>query len=729
MTAAHPAVSPLANLVDDEDEFGIAPPLPPWAIPARLVGVLHGGLRAAIRGDVALLERLPVAAWVLPVVAIAVPAVFSLLHLVIPHADPRNTNSPFILAWADVYTESLLYMVGALAIGLLAPSLGVLFVLSHTVFDLVAAALSPAELDPLLPGIAARLIAAWLLWLLVVDIPVLTRSLTAGMVDRRALGPPMARRAITVAAAAVTVLALVWIWSLAMAWLIRPVFTWTRLGLPGYQSIAPVQELGLAIAIGGAVAAAAVTAARLRLTPHAGRPLFGSSRRRGPLGLVLGHLATSILALAALGGLITVQIDLVLLFVALVVVRPIVALLFWRTPAGSLLARIPWLVRFVAAFALTMLVGLVIMPPLYDDYYFGSEFLPLILTIAIGLVIFDVLTADEWARGGVPRAASDAAVSAAGGHVTSLLFMLLAGGAIYLAAPSVASADNCAGRLDCTLSMYGAAGGAAGAAAGAGLRRRSNGPPPPPPDKDILTKAGNAIGLISKAPGQSHLKGPMSGAKALTGWQLDMGGEISRQMGGDPPRDDFREIAVAEEPMVPELPDEGLPPRTAAALRELHRALAEYIVNGRAAVLSYDRYGGARRARDRDWAREQAVAVIRFKREAGAAALATADRIDAYLAAARDEAISDEVTTADEVRAYQQRLRSEGFPPAELAAARALGLTEEEIEATRQRRLAADPEKEAGSSLAYFTELAATFRDLGETLSNLPAIPPERKAA
>lgn len=722
MTAARTAAAPgVGGLLDDEEEFGIAEPLPPWTLPARVVGVIHGAVRGAIRGDVEFLERLGVPRLAGPLAAVAIPLLGAILHVVIP--SEYGFNEVFRVNWADAYTESIPYMALALLIGLLAPTLGVIFVLSHVVFDLVAAGLSPLELEPTHTAIAGRLVAAWLLWLLAVEIPLLARSVGNAVFDWRAI-PPGVRLVAGLAAAAAAVAPLVWIWTMAVTYLVRPLFTWSLLGAPSYQAIAPTQETGGILVLVGAVGAAVMTGLRLSIAPRAGTPLFGSSRTSRPELAIAGHLAASVLAVIALGGLISGTFDIAILFLAIVIGRPLATLAFSRMGGVPVLARIPRVIRFIAAFLITYVIGYVLIPALYDVYLFDSEFFPLVITVAIGIIVFEFLLAEPRPAVSAPSTATAGTV----GGVLALLGSLALFGVLYLALPSVASADNCSGRGDCNPTPWGAVGGAGAAAAAGGARKWGPKGPPPPRDKGILDRAAKAIGWVSKAPGQSHLKGPMAGAKALTSWQLDMGRQISESLGGDPPRDDFTEIAVLEPRPVPEMPAEGLPPRTAAAMREFHVAHEAYVDNGRAAIISYDRYGGARRARDRHWARQQAATVISFKKQAGVAALQTADRIDAYLAAAREEGVPDEVTTADEIRAYQARLRDQGFSAEELSAARAMGLTDAEIEESRQGKLTADPEREAGGSFAYFTTLAATYRELGETLSNLPDLPAGRRS-
>ena len=725
MTAARSTSgSDLAGLLEN-DEFGLADPLPLWTLPARLAGVVHGGVRAAVRGDVALLERLPVPPVAWPLVAVGIPVLAAVLHVVAPIGDPFNSNSPFVFSYADVYTESIPFMVIALLIGLLAPTLGVLFVLSFAVFDLIAAGLSPYELEPMHTAIAGRLVADWLLWLLAVEVPLLVRSAGLNVYEWRAT-PAGARVLAGAVAAAVSAAVLVWIWSQAVTYLVRPVFTWSSLFSPTYQAIATVQVTGVALAIIGGIAAAVTSGLRLSLAPRAGMPFFVEERRRRPELAIIGHLAASVLAVIALGGVISGTFDIALLLIALVAARPIASWGFSRIGGAELLARIPRIIRFVAGFAITYVIGLVVIPPLYDVYLFESEFLPLVITIAIGAVIFEFLLGEPSTRA---VAAPGMRAAAGGSGVATLALALLAFGALYLALPSVALADNCSGRLDCNPSPWPAVGGAAGAGAAAGARRWGPKGPPPPPDKGPLDRAARAIGWISKTPGQKHLSVPMKGATALTSWQLDTAREISKSLGGDPPRDDFMEIAVAQPPSLPEMPTDGLPPRPAAALRELNAAQLDMIAYGQAAIISFDRYGGARRARDRRWAREQAAAVIRFKKQMGGAATAAADRMDTYLRSLREEGVADEAVTADEIRAYQARLQTQGFTQEEVAAARALGLTDEQIEASRQQQLAADPEMEAGSSQAYFTKVVAAYRELGETLSNLPDLPAERRAA
>jgi len=201
-------------------------------------------------------------------------------------------------------------------------------------------------------------------------------------------------------------------------------------------------------------------------------------------------------------------------------------------------------------------------------------------------------------------------------------------------------------------------------------------------------------------------------------------------LGGDPPRQDYNMIAVPEHftfTLLAAGPD--LSAERAAAANALMEAALEVTANLRAATLTLDRYAGAAAAGDTDWAARQAAALLLFKHDAGAAMARAADRLDALQQVTRNEGVNDMVLTADTARAYQQRLQSQGFTALELQAARTLNLTDAQIQAIRQERIAADPERMAGSLFARLTDLAVAYRELGAILQNPPNFPSDLPAA
>ncbi|MDP2989782.1 MAG: Ig-like domain-containing protein [Kiritimatiellota bacterium] len=235
---------------------------------------------------------------------------------------------------------------------------------------------------------------------------------------------------------------------------------------------------------------------------------------------------------------------------------------------------------------------------------------------------------------------------------------------------------------------------------------------------DALDKADKAFRGISKIP-----SGPTKIQKALLGrwwqWARETARKISQALGGDPPRQDYKTISTAVRPIIP--PTQAgtqISAARAAAINAVDDALADAIANGNAAVIAFDRYGGAAEAQDQSWSSQQAAAQIFFTRAFGTAMITLADKLDAFMQVLQNEGEPDFVVSADEFRAYQDRLRAPGFTADEINDAKQVGLTDADIEAIRQDTLATDPASVAGSYLAKLADESAKARSLGNTLLN-----------
>jgi hypothetical protein len=207
-------------------------------------------------------------------------------------------------------------------------------------------------------------------------------------------------------------------------------------------------------------------------------------------------------------------------------------------------------------------------------------------------------------------------------------------------------------------------------------------------------------------------------------------GEVCRSIGGDPPRPDYQAYATAERPaFTPLQAGPSLPAARAIALNSLMEASLDLMSSLRAAQVSYDRFGGAVEANDLTWIPLQAGAYVYFKRQAGEAMVAVADRLDAVLQVVRDEGIQDIAASEEALRAYQERLATQGFSAEEIQAARVLGLTDSELEASRQERLALDAAATAGSLMTTAEETTSGLRVIGDLWTSLPALTPPWEAA
>jgi len=456
------------------------PPVPLWARPALLLNRIHPTLAASVRPDLALLvkinPRLPMA---LPLIVVAIVIVFSVVRLTVN----------------QVYTESLIFLVLAVAIGMVAPAAGVLLVLLHGAADLARAFVDPytsAGQYGAIGLIAGRLISFYLLWLLVVEIPVVGRMVPAVVMDSERPANVNARRLVAIGSTAVAVGLMTWIWTQAAGLLIRPVFTWSGLGAPTYDAIANLQVNGMVIVLVAAVLAAAMGI--LRLQKPSGEALgdpsftefedfdvdqFQAEPSEG-LGLI-GQLARHLLAVFLLGGLMTGFLDLAIIGGVALLSQPVASRALRNDRLRKLLRGIPWVGRFVAGFGLTYVIGYVINTVRYEPLG-GSEFFPLVLTVAFGLLIFQVLlndldTDEDDGDDDASESAGAEGAPSAGGAIGAALVIFAVGAMLQLAFPATAFADNCSGLFDCNQTIgaaAAAAAGAAAAAAGAAANRNQN---------------------------------------------------------------------------------------------------------------------------------------------------------------------------------------------------------------------------------------------------------------
>ena len=239
----------------------------------------------------------------------------------------------------------------------------------------------------------------------------------------------------------------------------------------------------------------------------------------------------------------------------------------------------------------------------------------------------------------------------------------------------------------------------------------------PQQGKESLEKADFAFGVVSKAPGAKHLAPQKFLISKWWQWIKETAAEISRQLGGDPPRQDYRAIAMPEWLSVPlETPGSGLSQARADAMNAVTKGLLDILAYGEAAIVSLDRYGGAAAAGDLTWSAQQASAVIYYRGKIGQAMLDTADALDAFVQVLEAEGDGQLIITLDEVLAYQDRLRTQGFTTEEVQDARQLGWTDAQIEAYRQAILAEDPQRLTGDLVQMLREEAQVLRETGTTL-------------
>jgi hypothetical protein len=206
--------------------------------------------------------------------------------------------------------------------------------------------------------------------------------------------------------------------------------------------------------------------------------------------------------------------------------------------------------------------------------------------------------------------------------------------------------------------------------------------------------------------------------------QLNTADIIFSALGGDPPRQDYQQLTIPQKLTLPPQQSGGsLSQARADAINALADALAEANAAGRAAVDAFDRSGGAAEAGNLQWQSTQTAAMLEYNRRMGLALIDVADKLDALLQVGANEGVTSVMLTAADVTASQAAVAG-GFRPELIADAHALGMSDAEIEAMRQRILAADPQEQAGDLILRLQQLSARLRILGEVLVNPVAFRP-----
>ncbi|MBD3292768.1 MAG: hypothetical protein GF393_07565, partial [Armatimonadia bacterium] len=195
---------------------------------------------------------------------------------------------------------------------------------------------------------------------------------------------------------------------------------------------------------------------------------------------------------------------------------------------------------------------------------------------------------------------------------------------------------------------------------------------------DKIQKGKDAIDIATDVKGWPAGKIGMGIPDYLFGKILDFNfdawGKASKALGGDPPVEDYDEIALPQPISLPAFApgaDEVSPAHT-VAVNALSDALADNFAIVRAANVTEDRLGGALAADDREWIDRHAAQLVEYKRQAGVGMMQIGTQMYAVLQALRAAGVQDITITPEAVQAYQQRLQAQGFDAQEQQAAQLL---------------------------------------------------------
>jgi hypothetical protein len=239
--------------------------------------------------------------------------------------------------------------------------------------------------------------------------------------------------------------------------------------------------------------------------------------------------------------------------------------------------------------------------------------------------------------------------------------------------------------------------------------------------KAPLAQAENALAavnwFIDQAADTDPFGLPLYAVQQQITWMMEQAAEISRNLVGDPPRQDYNSVSIPTKIALPPAePPVGVSPALAAAMDNLRQALADVVYYGRGSNTSLDRYAGASEAEDMLWASQQSNALLYYNTKFGSALITATQAITGFYQVLVAENIPDIEITINDVISYQNRLITQGFSADELAGYQSIGLSPEEIESIRQRYIAADPEKLTGSPRAKLSDLANRLNYLAQRL-------------
>jgi hypothetical protein len=372
-------------------------PRPAWPIRLPSTPALRlGRLRPALRRLVVLdairfsggFERVFLA---LATIAIAYPVVSSVAHAIGGPTPPGDPLSHALRIGFDVvYTESIPFMVAGLAIGLVSPALGLLFVIAFVPTDLLAAAVSGelATMYGQIPfgAVLGRIASYALLWILVVEVPIAARTAAGRWAARRGRSSsPVALAAATALCAAV----LVYLWAMAAPLIVRTVFTWSVLQAAPHLATDPMWTFWPVL-----VGAALVIGLAATLWP---RPIAGSlpsapspdveAEPVSMRGTVVWQGVAAVAATFFLGAMIGGWLDTALLAGGLLVAGPVLTVALGRAPVPGVLAARERESRVALGFAIAIALC-VVLAVVVGNATFGNDYRATIALIVLSVVVY-----------------------------------------------------------------------------------------------------------------------------------------------------------------------------------------------------------------------------------------------------------------------------------------------------------------------------------------------------
>jgi hypothetical protein len=242
---------------------------------------------------------------------------------------------------------------------------------------------------------------------------------------------------------------------------------------------------------------------------------------------------------------------------------------------------------------------------------------------------------------------------------------------------------------------------------------------------------GNILSFINGA-GGGIICGSGGGTECAgyNGPELQLPGGSVGNMKKDPPRQDYTLIAVPETYTYPiQQPGPDMPAARAEAINNLVAASFDLMGKQWAAVLTYDRYSGATKAKDITWASIQANAYNFYLNETALAMLAYEKAIEDLIIELKSEGYADIIRTPEEWQTLQARLTAEGWSEVEQQASAITGITPEGLELIRQGYLAADPAWMEGSVYDLLQYRADYYGNMGRMMQYLPKLGPTKRMA